>query len=243
MARALRAGVAACAWPARACRQRVAGDRQATLHEELADVVQRQGAARPVPMPDALVQPENRVGEQAWVGLRDGALLHAAGEERGPGELDVAHARAGDPSCLLLARRLARHGDHALLGDQHAIAQDVVLAEIEQPVEQAHERRDRSHLRSAVSRVEPLPFGLQRLGMDLEQAVELGLEVVIQRRRAEADVVRRCRPTSCTHTHRGRNGRSLSSGSPGACCATQLGLPARWSRLSLDFLGHDASFD
>ena len=46
----------------------------------------------PVPVPDALVQPENRVREQARVGLRDGALLHAAGEERGPGELDVAHA-------------------------------------------------------------------------------------------------------------------------------------------------------
>ena len=73
---------------------------------------------------------------------------------------------AGQPARLLLARRFARDGDQTLLGDEHAIALDVVLAEIEQAVEQAHERgAEIAPVRR--QRVEPLPFGLQRLGMDL----------------------------------------------------------------------------
>ena len=48
--------------------------------------------------------------------------------------------RAREPARLLLARRLARDGDQALLGDEHAVALDLVVGEIEQAVEQAHER-------------------------------------------------------------------------------------------------------
>ncbi len=97
--------------------------------------------------------------EQAWIGLGDDTLLHSAGEERGPGELDVTHARTSHPPCLLLAWRFARDGDHAFLGDEYAVAQDIVLAQIEQTVEQAHERG--TELAPVGGEpVEPLPFCL-----------------------------------------------------------------------------------
>ena len=69
--------------------------------------------------------------EQPWVGLRDRALLHAPGQERCPGELDVAHPGTGEPARLFLARRLAWDGDQPLFGDQDAVAEDLVLGEIE----------------------------------------------------------------------------------------------------------------
>ena len=42
--------------------------------------------------------------------------------------------------------------------------------------------------------LELLSFGLERVGVDLEEAVELRLEVVIQRGRAEADIGGDVRP-------------------------------------------------
>lgn len=118
--------------------------------------------------------------EQPWVGLGDNALFHPAREERRPRELDVPHARAGGPPCFFLPRRLALDRDDALLGDEHAVSQDVVIAQIEQPVEQSLERGSEvTVIRSQL--VESVPLGLERLGMDFEQAVKLRLEVVIQR--------------------------------------------------------------
>ena len=69
------------------------------------------------------------------IGLRDRALLHPARQERGPGELEVAHARARELPRLLLARRRAVQADERLLGDEHAVAQDLVLGEVERGVE------------------------------------------------------------------------------------------------------------
>ena len=151
------------------------------------------------------------------------ALLHAPREEGGPGELDVAHARARQPSSLLLARRRAGHGDQALLGDEHAVAQDLVLGEIEQPVEQALERRTEI-LSLRRQPLEPLQLGLQRLGVDLEQAVELGLEVVIQRGRAEADVGGDVGPLRVLVSAAAEMLDRASSGSPDACCASSSGF-------------------
>jgi hypothetical protein len=112
------------------------------------------------------------VRQQPRVGLRDGPLLHAPCEEGGPGELDVAHTRSRQPSGLLFARRCARRGDHTFLGDEHPVAQDVQLGEIEQPVEQTLERRaEIPSLRRQP--LEPIQLGLEGLGVDLEQAVQL----------------------------------------------------------------------
>ena len=86
-----------------------------------------------------------------------------------------------------LPRRFARDGDDALLGDEHAVAHDIVLAQVKQTIEQTDQRGTELAVIGGEP-VEPLSFGLERVGMDLEQAVQLGLEVVIQRRRAQADV-------------------------------------------------------
>src|SRR4051794_22831552 len=120
----------------RVYRERDAGDGQTTSDEELADRFDREvAAARAVPMPDAVVEAEDRAGEHARVCLRDRALLHAAGEEGGPGELEVAHLRACELTRLLFAGRRAMEAGERLLGDQDAIAQDVVVAQREGGIE------------------------------------------------------------------------------------------------------------
>ena len=124
---------------------------------------------------------------------RDRSLLHPPGQERCPGEFDIAHPGAGEPARLFLARRLAWDGDQPLFGDQDPVAEDLVLGEIGSPVEHARERWGEI---TPVRRksLEPLLLGLECLGVDLEQAVELGLEVVVQRGGAEADVRGDVRP-------------------------------------------------
>ena len=68
-----------------------------------------------------------------------------------------------------------------------------MLGEIEQSVEHARQRGGEI---TPVRRqpLEPLAFGLERLGVDLEQAVKLRLEVVVERGGAEADVRSDVRP-------------------------------------------------
>ena len=135
-----------------------------------------------------LYKPEQRVREQPRVGLRDGALLHSAGEEGGPGELDVAHARrarAGVPppraaTCAGRAIRPSSATSTRLRRTSCSVRSNSPLSR------RTSVGPNSPRLRG--QRLEPLPFGLQRLGMNLEQTVELGLEVVVQRRRAEADV-------------------------------------------------------
>src|SRR5579871_2302113 len=75
--------------------------RQLPANEEVGYLVEPHGAARPVPVPHTVVEAEDGACEQASVGLRDVALLHPAHEERGPGELEVARARAGQGAGLL----------------------------------------------------------------------------------------------------------------------------------------------
>ena len=136
---------------------------------------------------------------------------------------------ARKPSRLLLARRVAAHGDQALLGDEHAIAQDLVLAEIEQPVEQAHERRtERSSPPRSAARTSPVRSGAPPHGS------RTGSEAWTRSSgRAPSSRGRRpprCRPISCTRSRAGRNARSPSSGSPGACCESFLDCGSADSR-------------
>ena len=72
--------------------RRQPGHRQAARDVELGDVFQREVSARPVPVEDAVVEPEDRAGQQPRVGLGDRALLHAARQEGRPRELEVARA-------------------------------------------------------------------------------------------------------------------------------------------------------
>ena len=78
------------------------------------------------------------------------------------------------------------HADQHLLGDQQAIAQDLPLGEVERRLQHGGERL-REVLVLAGDALEPLHLGLERLGHDLVEAVELGLEVVIQRGRADTE--------------------------------------------------------
>src|SRR6187431_1146490 len=55
-----------------------AGDREAATDEELANLLEGQAAARAVPVPDAVVEPEDGARQQTWIGLRDRALFHPA---------------------------------------------------------------------------------------------------------------------------------------------------------------------
>jgi hypothetical protein len=72
-----------------------------------------------------------------------------------------------------------------LLGNEQAIAQDVLLGEVKHRVE----HRDQTVGEVVVLLRDPLELlelVLQRLGHDLVEAVELGLEVVVQRGRSDA---------------------------------------------------------
>ena len=73
----------------------------------------------------------NTRGQRPPLGLRDRSLLHPPGQERCPGEFDIAHPGAGEPARLFLARRFAWDSDQPLLGDQDPVAEDLVLGEIE----------------------------------------------------------------------------------------------------------------
>ena len=98
-------------------------------------------SVRAVPLPDPVVQAEHRARQQARVALGQDALLHRAREERRPRELDVARARARGLARLLLARRPPRRGQQALLGDEDAVAQHLVLGQVERVGEHRAQRR------------------------------------------------------------------------------------------------------
>jgi hypothetical protein len=145
-------------------------------------------------VPDAVVEPEDRSRQQPRVVLRDRPLLHGARQEAGPRELEVARTRPRRLPRLLLARGSAAGRQQALLGDQHAVALDVALGEPEAVV---HDR-DEALQRLAAVRGELLEAraeALDRLVHDHVQAVLLGLEVVIQRGRPDADVGRDVGPS------------------------------------------------
>ena len=101
-------------------------------------------------------------------------------------------ARAARRACSSRSELLGLR-EPALLGDQHAVAEHVVLGEVEAL---GHHRLERAHgsRSSAMMRDEPAAEVLDRLVHDLVQAVLLGLEVVIQGGRADADVGRDVRP-------------------------------------------------
>ena len=71
---------------------------------------------------------------------RDGALLHAASQERRPSELEVANARPCQLTRLLLAGRGALHAHEVLLGHEDAVALDLELGQVEGAVQDGRER-------------------------------------------------------------------------------------------------------
>ena len=87
-----------------------------------------------------LERPSTRAGQQLRVVLGQMPLLHAAGEERAPGELEVAGARPRDLARGLLARRRAVDSDQALLRHQDAVALHFLLGQVERVDEQLDER-------------------------------------------------------------------------------------------------------
>src|SRR5436189_6423291 len=74
---------------------RAAEDRKLAAHEEPPDVLECERPVGAIPVPDAVVDAEDRSCQEEWVGLGNEALLHPTGEECPPHELEVAHARAG----------------------------------------------------------------------------------------------------------------------------------------------------
>ena len=111
--------------------RRDAGDRQHASAEELGDGRQEQGLVRAVPVPDAVVQPEQGPRQHPGVALRDRALVHRVGEEARPGDLERARLLAAREASLLFTVRGALAAEEHLLGDEDAVAQDVVLGELE----------------------------------------------------------------------------------------------------------------
>ena len=87
----------------------------------------------------AVVEAEHRARQQPRVALRHEPLLHAAGEERAPGELELARQRAGARAGRLLTRQRALHADAPELGDHHAVAEHLLLCEVERVDEDGDE--------------------------------------------------------------------------------------------------------
>ena len=162
-----------------------AGDGEAAWHVEVGHLGEGEPGARAVPVEDAVVEPEDRAREQARIRFGYRPLLHPAGQERRPLELEVARSLARELPRLLLARGRPMHADEHLLGDQQAVAQDLALGEVERRLQHGGERL-REVLVLAGDALEPLHLGREGLGHDLVETVELGLEVVIQRGRADA---------------------------------------------------------
>ena len=215
----------ACPWRAR---RGQAGDREAAPDEEVADLGRARGRrAGGTSATRCCRGPRMARASRRGSASRDRALLHPARQERGPGELEVAHARARELPRLLLARRRAVHADQRLLGDEHAVALHLVLRQVERGVE----------------------HGLQRLGEVVvlgDDAVEL-LAVGLPRPRpgsrrgsgawtrssgtapsSRCRRPRRCRPTSVLVALLAEVARSRWRGSPRACCATSAGRRPDW---------------
>jgi hypothetical protein len=113
----------------------------------------------------------------------------------------VAHAnsmsrvRARARPCLLLARGGAMDREARLLGNQYSHAEHLLLGEVEAGAEH---RLHSGGIVRRVSRVrlELLQTSLQGVRHDHVQAVELRLEVVVERRRADADRLRHVGPAT-----------------------------------------------
>ena len=86
----------------------------------------------PVPLPDAVVEPEDRAREQARVVLRDRALRASRATRKlaQANSRSRVRARAAWRACSSRGE-LLRPDEQPLLGDEHAVAQDVVLGEVE----------------------------------------------------------------------------------------------------------------
>ena len=137
-------------------------------------------------MPHAVVQPEHRPGQQARIGLRNDSLLHRPGEERGPDELEFAGARPGELTGLLLARRRPVYPDESLLRDQQAVTEHFLFVQVVLVPQHTH------YGRGIVGGLlgDPLEVPQVRfegLRHDHVQAMQLGLEVVVERRGPDAD--------------------------------------------------------
>ena len=76
--------------------------------------------------------------------------------------------------------------DERLLGDEDPVAQDLVLGQVERGVQDGGQRLAEV-LVLGEDPVELVTVGLHRLGLDHVQAVELGLEVVVERGRSDTD--------------------------------------------------------
>ena len=150
--------------------------------------------ARAVPVPDAVVEAEDRAREQAGIGLGDRALLHAAGEEGGPGELEVAHLRARELARLLLARGRAGAGRRATCSATSTRLRITSCSVSSNAALSTACSASAKSSCSATIALELLAIGLHGQRLDLVQAMELGLEVVVERRRPDADRLGDVRP-------------------------------------------------
>jgi hypothetical protein len=137
-------------------------------------------------VPDAVVEPDQRAGQQAWIGLRQDALLHPAYEERRPCELEISNSRARECAYLLLARGRPADAEQPLLGDEHAVSEHVLIAQFIGPLQHRQERLDVVLVRVRVA-VKVASKGAQPIRHDHVQAVQLRFEIVVQSGRADPD--------------------------------------------------------
>src|SRR5205807_2654593 len=130
------------------------------------------GAVRAVPVPNAVVEPQDRPRQQPGVTIRDRSLLHRPGQERGPGELQVTRTLAYGLPGALFARALAVTGEQSLFGNQNPVALDLVLGQVKAVVD---DRSQRLYVYGMLDRelVEADAETLDCLVHDLEQAVLL----------------------------------------------------------------------
>src|SRR6476659_6727465 len=168
--------------------RRDTGDGEHPGGEEFGNRRQQQRVVRAVPVPDAVVEAENRAREHPGVALRDRALPHRVLEESSPGDLERARLIATDHTRLLFALRAALFAQQGLFGNEDAVAQDLVLGEGEAVV--AHRPKRQSRIRLACGdRVETLVQLAQGIAKDHVQAVLLGVEVVVQSCSPDAYVI------------------------------------------------------
>ena len=164
------------------------------------------GSPGPVPVPDAVVETQDRAREEPGVGLGNDALLHSAREERGPRELEVAHPRSGELSDSSSRGELRCRPTSSCSATRTRLRSTSCSAEVERGHEHGAQRPVRSPrappLSGRTSRDRPA-----RHRLDLVQAVELGLEVVIERGRADTDRLAMS-ATCCTRSPACRSARS-----------------------------------
>ena len=189
-------------------------------HVEVGDLVEAEPALRAVPVPDAVVVPITARARRSGSTRRDRPGAHPGGEQVAPARLVFLHQREGAQAGVLLARRRARVADQALLGDQDAGAAHLAVVALEAAAHDAPGRPRRTRPRS--SRSELGPGVLDRFDQDLEQALLLRFEVVVERRRPQPDGRRHVRPLACLRSRSRRSTRSPRRRSRRACCAATV---------------------